>query len=307
LGKTVRRWDGSSPPTPARSAIIGFASDEGTRRNLGRPGAAQAPHAIREFLYRLTAYDSMAQTDLAAFETVDMGNLTVGTELEAAQQALAAIVGRLLRDKIVPVILGGGHETAFADYLGYAAAGIECAIINIDAHLDVRPYPQGPHSGSPFRQAMEHAGHPLRHGRYVVIGAQRQSCARSHVDFVEKNEGRIHWLDPMIRSARVIETFELELDRLGREAGTVMVTVDADAFRQADVPGCSAPSPLGLDGAIWPEIAIRAGTHPAVRSIDIVEVNPSFDRDGQTARWAAIGIRQFLVGLAQRKTDASTS
>ena len=30
-------------------AIIGFASDEGVVRNLGRVGAAEGPHALRQF------------------------------------------------------------------------------------------------------------------------------------------------------------------------------------------------------------------------------------------------------------------
>jgi formiminoglutamase len=94
--------------------------------------------------------------------------------------------------------------------------------------------------------------------------------------------------------------FAAELQRLGREASNILVTIDADAFRQADVPGVSAPGPVGLAGCIGPELAWRAGTDPRVRSLEVVEVNPEFDRDSQTARWAALCVRQFLVGLASR-------
>ena len=57
---------------------------------------------------------------------------------------------------------------------------------------------------------------------------------------------------------------------------------------------------FGLDGALWLEIAALAGANPGVRSLDLVEMNPTYDRDGQTARWAAVGIRQFLMGLLNR-------
>jgi formiminoglutamase len=301
LGETVRGWDGNGEPSWGKAALVGFPFDEGVRRNRGRPGAAGAPDAIREGLYRLTPWDAPTGVDLATLEITDLGNVRADAGLEAAQARLGEAVGAVLcGGAAVPVVLGGGHETALGHYLGYAAADVECGVINIDAHLDVRPCPQGAHSGSPFRQAIEHAVHPLRAGRYVVIGAQRQCVARAHAEYVRNHGGRVYWLDGKVDADSVRDAFSAELDRLGRDAGAVLVTVDADAFRQADVPGCSAPSPFGLDGALGPEIAYRAGAHPHVRSIDFVEVNPALDRDGQTIRWTAQCLRQFLVGRAER-------
>jgi formiminoglutamase len=285
--------------------LIGFPCDEGVRRNHGRPGAALAPDAVRAMLYRLTPWEPVAGVDLADLDCLDVGNVRVDAELEAAQERLGGVVAAVLRAGAVPVILGGGHETAFGHYLGYVEAGVGCAILNVDAHLDVRPFAAGAHSGSPFRQALLHPTHPLGPGRYAVVGAQRQSVARAHEEFVRRHWGRIHWLTPDFRTDRALQVVTDEVDRLGKEAGAVLVTVDADAFRQADVPGVSAPSPAGLEGAAWPEIARRAGADLHVRSIDLVEVNPALDRDDQTARWAAVGVRQFLMGLAGRRGGGS--
>ncbi|GAB1431359.1 hypothetical protein MASR2M18_21940 [Ignavibacteria bacterium] len=47
--------------------------------------------------------------------------------------------------------------------------------------------------------------------------------------------------------------------------------------------------------------AYIAGKNPAVRLIDIVEVNPNFDADNRTAKLAAIMMAQFISGLAERK------
>jgi arginase family enzyme len=38
--------------------------------------------------------------------------------------------------------------------------------------------------------------------------------------------------------------------------------------------------------------------------MDLVEINPSLDRDGQSARWAALVIWSFLIGLALRSSAA---
>src|SRR5207248_6597570 len=120
-----------------------------------------APDAIRAHLYRLTAWDGVTGTDLAGVGLADLGNVRAGDDLEAAQRRLGEAVAGVLRAGAVPVVLGGGHETAFGHFLGYTAAGVEVGIVNVDAHLDVRPYPAGGHSGSPFRQALEHPDRPL--------------------------------------------------------------------------------------------------------------------------------------------------
>jgi formiminoglutamase len=302
LGDVVRRWQAGEPTLHAgQPLLIGFPCDVGVRRNKGRPGSARAPDGVREALYRLTSWDGVSGVDLAESGLMDLGNVRVGPDLERAQLQLAQVVAAVLGAGAVPIVLGGGHETAYGHFLGYVGASIDAAIINVDAHLDVRPYAEGSHSGSPFRQAFEHVDRPLRSGGYAVIGAQRQSVARSHAEFVAEHGGRIHWLPAMPPADWAVRTVIQELDSPGSRAAPVLLTVDADAFRQAHVPGTSAPSPAGLDGAAWPEIALLAGSRPEVRSIDLVEVNPAFDRDGQTTRWAALGVRQFLVGLAARR------
>src|SRR5262249_46730566 len=121
--------------------------------------------------------------------------------------------------------------------------------------------------------------------------------AKAHCEYVQHLLHRIHWWKENLDCR---EIFLVELDELGSGGGAVMVTVDADAFRQADVPGVSAPNPSGFPGTVWPMLAELAGQNPNVKSLELVEVNPAFDRDGQSARWAALGLRQFLVGLAAR-------
>jgi formiminoglutamase len=223
---------------------------------------------------------------------LDLGNLRPAP-LEAAQQHLGRVVGELLRAGAVPVVLGGGHETAYGHFLGYVAAGLPCTILNVDAHLDVRPYPDGPHSGSPFRQAFEHPAHSLNRGAYHVVGAQLPSVARAHAEFVRQRGGRIIWADELTDRAVWDGAWEgIWRSVAGRP---VFLTVDADAFSQADVPGVSAPNPVGLPGDWWPPLAAAAARH-GVRSLEIVEINPAFDRDGQTARWAAAGLWRILAG-----------
>ena len=87
----------------------------------------------------------------------------------------------------------------------------------------------------------------------------------------------------------------------------VYVTLDADACCTADVPGVGAPNPAGLRGPEVAACARRAGVSNSVSSLDLVEINPRVDRDGQSGRWAALMIWHFLVGRAGRSRSAADS
>lgn len=271
--------------------IVGFPSDEGVRRNGGRPGAAAGPRAIREALYRLTP-DAAAHGPFASLmaRTADIGDVRVTGDVEADQARLAAVVSPLLQSKVV-IILGGGHETTFGHFLGYAQAGLTVDILNVDSHADVRPLKEGrAHSGSPFYQALTHESG--RCGRYHVAGLQPHSTAEAHVDFVRQRGGEMVWRQELDRQ---------RVDRLAvalREPA--LATFDLDAVDAATAPGVSAPNPGGLPADLWLHAAFRMGASGAVRSMDIVELNPRLDRDGQTARLAALTVWKFFAGLALR-------
>jgi formiminoglutamase len=285
---------------------VGFPQDEGVRRNGGRTGAAAAPEQIRHFLYRLTPWDGRQDEDnprprdLGALRLLDLGNLVVDEDLEASQALLGRVVGAILRAGAVPIVLGGGHEEAFGHYLGYVEAKIPVAVLNLDAHLDVRPLIDGRgHSGSPFRQMMEHAAAPLPGKNYRCLGVQPFGTARQHLDYVGQHGGRIEWCSEV---EGALAPCLLAKVKFWREQGQrTYLSIDADAVAAADVPGVSAPNPYGLSGKEVVECAFRAGQSPGVASLDLVEINPTFDVDGRSARWAAAAIWHFLSGLTCRR------
>jgi formiminoglutamase len=283
--------------------LLGFPQDEGVRRNQGRVGAAVAPREIRQWFYRLTPWDGVSGADLAALGLLDLGNVRIEGDLEESQWALGEVVGVLLKAGTVPVVLGGGHETAFGHYRGYVNARRSVGVINIDAHLDVRPALAGEgHSGSPFRQMMHYQSDPLPGERYICLGAQPQSVSRQHVEFVRQRGGTVRWAGEV--QGGLGQHFLRECERLATGGTAVYLSLDADVVRTADVPGVSAPNPLGLAGEEVIACARLAGATPAVISFDLVEINPHLDRDGQSARWAALAVWHFLVGLANRKSHS---
>jgi formiminoglutamase len=305
LGEVAEFWRGDPAALkPDRAVLIGFPQDEGVRRNHGRAGASEAPREIRHHLYRLTPWDAGSGVDLAALPLLDAGDVRVTGDLEESQQALAEVVAGILKTSAIPVILGGGHETAYGHYLGYVAARRRVGIINLDAHLDVRPCLGAlGHSGSPFRQALEHPTHPLPGSHYICLGAQPHSVSRQHERFAREHGGTVRW-DHEVR-ADLEGNFDREQKRLAKAGCQVYVTLDADVVRQAELPGVSAPNPAGLPGEAVLACVRRAGQARSVASFDLVEINPRIDRDDQSARWAALAVWNFLIGLGGRAGTVS--
>jgi formiminoglutamase len=276
----------------ARVAIVGFPSDEGVRRNGGRQGAVEGPRVIREALYRLTPDARASHAFVSLLErTVDLGDVRVSGDVEEDQARLARVMCPLLQGGTLVVVLGGGHETSYGHFLGYVGADISIQILNWDAHADVRPLVEGlGHSGSPFRQALEHASGRCQ--RYDVAGLQPHSTARSHVGYVRDRGGRIVWRHDVGHGA----VHQL----LAGADGPVLASFDLDAVDAAAAPGVSAPNVGGLSDEVWLEAAYVMGRSVVVRSMDVVELNPRFDVDGRTARLAALTVWHFLRGVAAR-------
>lgn len=282
--------DGAAP----RCVIAGFPVDEGVRRNGGRAGAADGPVAIRAALRRLTPDVANLEpfADLVR-HTRDLGDVGPTGTLDTDQGRLADLLAPHLAAGAFAIVLGGGHETAYGHFLARLRGdGEEAAplrVLNWDAHPDVRPLQGGlGHSGSPFRQMLEHPVRPA--ARYVVAGLQPYAVAAAHLAYVGAH-GAAHMAADLTPD-RVAPLYEAERPTL--------VSFDLDAVDAAYAPGVSAPAVGGLDAATWLRAAYLAGRTPSVRSIDVVELAPSYDADGRTARLAALTVWHVLRGLAAR-------
>jgi formiminoglutamase len=292
VGHLLGRPSGDEPPLVA---IVGFPCDIGIGRNRGRRGAAEAPAEIRRYLYRLTPDCNGGEASVSLLRrTVDLGDLVLeGLDLEEAQERLGIVIAPLLGTGIRVVVLGGGHETTYGHFLGWVGSGparedFRLSVLNWDAHADVRPTIQGRgHSGSPFRQMVEHPWGGRVH--YHAAGLLDHCNAAEHVRWVAER-GAV-----FPRSGLSLPGIELIYRRLDPP---LLVSFDLDAVDQAWAPGVSAPSPGGLTIAEWLAAAWWAGRRPETGSIDVVELSPRLDRDGQTARLAALTVWKYLSGLA---------
>ncbi len=275
----VRGGDGGSEPV----ALIGFASDEGVRRNQGRVGAAAGPAALR------AALANLADPGKAI---ADLGDVVVADDnLEGGQRRLARVVAAQLDRGVLPIVLGGGHEVAFGSGSGWLRRADTWGVLNLDAHLDLREAEMAT-SGSPFRQLAQALADDNRPFHYSVIGLSRPSNTRALLDTAERLGVAILY-DADTDHTSAVGAVQALLDRVDR----VHLTLDLDVLPAAVAPGVSAPAGFGVDlGTVLAVLATVAASGK-LGLFEVAELNPRFDIDGRTARVAARCVDEVVRSL----------
>ena len=253
--------------------LVGFASDEGVRRNQGRQGAAEGPAALR---------GALANCSDPGVGVADLGDVVVaGEDLEDGQRRLGAGVGAVLDAGVLPVVLGGGHEVAYGSGSGWLRRGETWGVLNLDAHLDLRGAERAT-SGTPFRQLAEELAADGRPFHYAVIGLSRPSNTRTLLDVAARlGVAILDDVDTDVTSA-VTATHAL-LDKVDR----VHLTLDLDVLPASVAPGVSAPAAFGVPLAAVLPVLRTVAASGKLGLFEVAELNPRFDIDTRTARTAA--------------------
>lgn len=280
---------------PPGAALIGFACDEGVRRNYGRPGAAEGPDGIRTTMGWMAIHDEHPRYDAG-----DVG--VNGDDMEGAQKELADAVAHVRRAGHLPIVIGGTHEAAFGSHNGLRAAMTEDAmpptIINLDQHLDIRDSERPTH-GTPFRQIFEQAGDDFD---YTVFGVSPADNTTFNFEEAEKMGVRVI-LDDELAECSSAEAAAKALQAVwGRE--TIHLSIDLDVLSAAIAPGVSSPAAVGVPLANIRAICKTLAETGKLGLVDVVELNPSLDVDKRTARVAGRLIHEITEAHLAAMTGA---
>lgn len=261
------------------AVLLGFCSDEGVRRNKGRTGAVAAPAAIRKALGPLACHLNRS--------VADAGDVVVaGGALEDAQARLGSAVTELLDAGHLTAVLGGGHETAYASYLGVSASqevqrGKRLGILNLDAHFDLRDEPV-PSSGTPFLQMARAEAAAGRDFRYAAVGISEANNTKALFDAA----GRLG-VDYLLDEDCGAEEARTFVASFLAGVDVVYLTIDLDVLPASVAPGVSAPAGFGVPLPVISAVCRQVAASGKLVHLDVAELNPAFDVDGRTARTAA--------------------
>ncbi|MEW6153826.1 MAG: arginase family protein [Actinomycetota bacterium] len=233
-----------------------------------------APMAVRARLARLSTWHSGRQVSLDGLPVRDLGDSLRPPPLHAPL-----------------TVLLGGHNGVTYEALAGAGDLSRWGLLTLDAHHDVRPYEPGRvGNGSPVR-ALVDAG--LRGANVVQVGVHGFSNSRAHYRWCAEQGITVHGPD-RVGAVAVL------LDDLASRCSAVYVDIDLDVLDRAFAPGCPGSRPGGTKPADLFAAAFAAGAHPAVRAIDVVEVDPTADVASVTVDAAALVLLNAAAGYASR-------
>jgi formiminoglutamase len=283
---------GGGDPAGPRLAVVGVPL---SRTSISPSGAHTTPAAVRAALRRFSTFHAGLDADLERLSVTDFGDLDVADA--TAEDHLFRVDLSGVRADLV-VVLGGDNAVtrpAMRTRLSLPTAGL----LTLDAHHDVRGFHAGATNGTPVRGLLED-GLPGPHVTQVGIGELTNS--RAYRDWCEAHGIRLVGVEQV--RGRVAEVVREELDRLALSCTDLWVDLDVDVVDRAFVPGCPGARPGGLAPHELTAAAAEAGRHPAVRGLDLVEVDASADPDGRTVDLVAQCLLSAAAGLVARARDA---
>jgi len=267
-------------------ALVGYSCDEGVRRNFGRVGAANGSSRLKEKLAKLPLpKHAKKMFDFGAVQCVQ-------EDMESCQLAFSKIIEQLINRTIFPIGIGGGHDIAYAHFMGIYEAlknkpHHKIGIINFDAHFDLRPTEHKPNSGTPFNQIITSMKQKNEMVDYFVLGIQPQSNTQELFDIASKENVQYLTSFECEPTSVEIKLVEEKLAAFINQNDFIYLSIDLDGFSSAYAPGVSAPSPLGFAPPFIYKILNFIFDSKKVISCDLAELNPALDQDDITANLAA--------------------
>ena len=283
--------------------IIGAPTDYGANRR----GVDMGPSAIR--------YGGLAdQLAGAGVETVDSGDLAVPRaeerdpdtdapsdgnakflrETADVCRRLADEVSETLADGAVPLALGGDHSIAIGSLVG-SARDAELGAVWFDAHADLNTpstTPSGNVHGMPLAAALgldefadtEWANAPGLNPENVALVGLR-SVDESEIDVI-RDHGFAAYTMSDIDERGITDVTEEAMAAASAGVDGVHVSLDLDWLDPNEAPGVGTPVRGGVtyrEAHSAMEIVDEAD---CLRSMELVEVNPTLDRNNETAALA---------------------
>jgi formiminoglutamase len=262
--------------------LLGVKED---RSAVNNKGCSEAPNKIREYYYKL--YQNSGDVRIT-----DLGNILAGHSIEDTYFAVSSVITELVKLNIVPIILGGGQDLTYSNYLAYQNLEQTVNIVSVDSSFDIGDPESELNSQSYLSKIIIHQPNFLFN--YSNIGYQSYYVDNASVELMEK----LHF--DANRLGQVRKNME-EVEPIVRNAD--IVSFDISSVKHSDAPGNRNAGPNGFTGDEACQIARYAGISDKLTSIGFYEINSDADINNQTVQLVAQMIWYFIDGYINRKKD----
>ena len=244
----------------------------------------QKEERFREELYRLFPSAHWEK------KIYDLGNILPGGKIEDTYFALAKVVEELVKNDIIPVVIGGSQDLLFPLYKGYQNLEQSVNITTIDSKMNFGDAEQGLSYNGFLSPLLMH--NPSFLFNYSVIGLQAPFVKQSEMDLFEKLyfdtlrlgefNADFRKAEPLIRNADILN-------------------IDLQAIKASDFSGVEYTSPNGFYADQVCQIAKYAGISDKLSAFALFNLFPNITSNA--AQLVAQIVWYFMEGVADRKGD----
>ncbi|HEY9185770.1 MAG TPA: formimidoylglutamase [Salegentibacter sp.] len=289
---------------PAKFVLFGIPEDIGVRANHGKPGTSGAweaclksllniqhnKHTHPESLIVLGHIDCISEMKKA--ENIDptdpnylpkLGDLT-----EIIDGKVSKLVETIVSAGKIPIIIGGGHNNAYANIKGSSGAiGKAINVLNIDAHTDLRRL-EHRHSGNGFSFARKEGFL----GRYTIFGLAQNYTPQYIYDEIEASEQTEFRLfeELLEHSSEDLHTAFLDSLEFVRDE-EFGLELDCDVIK--DFPA-SAKTPSGFSIEQVRHFISLAARLPECSYLHVCEAAPTSENAEQVGKALSFFITDFM-------------
>jgi agmatinase len=284
--------------TDNQIVVVGIPFGKG---NNTSSGSAKFPFYVRDFLknhlvdfsQNVEAVDFRfinSKTDFSNLRNLlinrrvkDWGNLFIYLQEnnQTTYRKIYQLSKELTQKGNIPFFLGGDHSISYPIIKGIAENYQNLHIVHFDAHTDTYE--------SPINRYFEEKDAAHHHGNFVSHCLKLNNVAHFHqfgmrgimnARYENLSKRKIYWIDAL---KEIIDSEHF--DSIPEDV-PVYVTFDIDFLDPAFAPGTATPIAGGLSLAETYKLLDIILHKKNIVGMDLVEVNPDFDRDSQTIQIA---------------------
>jgi arginase family enzyme len=284
LGNRINIFsDVTSPPDLANIdiAIIGVSEYRNGKNSLDENFSL---NEIRKTFYSL--YPGNWSVNIA-----DLGDLILGETVADTYLAMQSIISALLKNNVIPIIIGGTQDLTYANYRSYDYLEKTVNIVNIDSNFDLGDSSKPIKNNSFLGKIILDKPHNLFN--YSVLGYQTYFNSQEEIDLMEKLYFEAYRLGELNNNIQNTEP-------ILRDAN--IVSLDLKSVRSSELSPKQKFSPNGFDGKEVCAISRYAGISNKVSSFGIYEYTPS-NEDEATEMLIAQILWYFIEGVSCRIID----
>jgi arginase family enzyme len=262
-------------------AIFGVNEDRNSQDNFG---CGEDLFIVREKFYQL--FPGKWHTNIA-----DLGTIEKGNQVSDTYFAVKEMITFLLKNNIIPIIIGGGQDITYVNYRAYDALEQSVNITAVDSRFDLGNLEEELTSQSYLSKIIMQEPNNLFN--YCNVGYQTYFNSQEEISLLDN----LFFDTYRLGEAKILENIEPAF------RNSDIVSIDIGAVRQSEAPGNNNSSPNGFYGEEICAISRYAGLSDKVSSFGIYEYNSKHDNNNQTAHLIAQMIWYFIEGVNFRVKD----